>query len=366
MYSIHSILKKRDKIAVLAITKNGITISKLIKKNIPDASIYAPEKFRSDNNQASIIWFKEPVSKIIVDLFKSNEALICIFSLGAVIRLISNLLVDKKNDPAVLVIDDKCNFVISTLSGHLGGANALTRNIASFLNSTPVITTAADVNKTISVDLLGKELGWNIENFENVTKISALMVNKEKIAIFQDSGEKNWWDMNNLPDNVTIIGSLEAVHDNSFKGGLIISDKIISDTNILSKSVIYRPKTLVVGVGVHWNITKDEIMEGVSSILQENSLSFSCIKAITSIKKKIEVKGLREFCEENNIPLYLYSKDELARIDVPNPSEIVQKYEGVASVSEASSLFYSHGTLEVQKQKFPPNLTIAISKLGFE
>ena len=131
MYSIHTILKKRDKIAILAITKNGITISKLIKKNIPEASIYVPEKFRLDNNQTSIIWFKEPVTKVIVDLFKSNEALICIFSLGAVVRLISNLLVDKKSDPAVLVIDDKCNFVISALSGHLGGANALTRNIAS-------------------------------------------------------------------------------------------------------------------------------------------------------------------------------------------------------------------------------------------
>jgi cobalt-precorrin 5A hydrolase len=366
MYSIHTILKKRDKIAVLAITKNGITISKLIKKNIPEASIYAPEKFRLDNNETSIIWFKEPVTKVIVDLFKSNEALICIFSLGAVVRLISNLLVDKKSDPAVLVIDDKSNFVISALSGHLGGANALTRNIASILNSTPVITTAADVNKTIPVDLLGKEFGWNIENFENVTKTCGLMVNEEKIAIFQDSGERNWWDMNNLPENVTIVHSLEAIHDNSFKGCLIISDKIISDTNILSKSVIYRPKTLVVGVGVHWNITKDEIMEGLSSILQKNSFSFSCIKAITSIKKNVDVKGLTEFSEGNNIPLYLYSKDDLARIDVPNPSEIVKKYEGVASVSEASSLLYSHGTLEVPKQKFPPNLTIAISKVGFE
>lgn len=366
MHSIHSVVKNRDKIAVLAITKNGIKISELIKENIPEASIYAPEKFRPNINHTSIIWFKEPVSKIIVDLFKFSEALICIFSLGAVIRLISNLLVDKKSDPAVIVIDDKSNFVISTLSGHLGGANALTRNIASFLNSTPVITTAADVNKTISVDLLGKELGWNIENFENVTKISALMVNEEKIAIFQDSGERNWWDMNNLPDNVSIVHSLEAIHHDYFKGCLIISDKIILDANILSKSVIYRPKTLVVGVGVHWNTTKDEIMEALTSILEKNSLSFSCIKAITSIKKNVDVKGLRDFSKENNIPLYLYSKDDLARIDVPNPSDIVKKYEGVASVSEASSLLYSRGTLEVSKQKFPPNLTIAVSKLGFE
>ena len=122
----------------------------------------------------------------------------------------------------------------------------------------------------------------------------------------------------------------------------------------------------MVGVGVHWNTTKDEIMEALTSILEKNSLSFSCIKAITSIKKTVDVKGLRDFSKENNIPLYLYSKEDLARIDVPNPSDIVKQYEGVASVSEASSLLYSRGTLEVSKQKFPPNLTIAISKLGFE
>ncbi len=363
-------LKEKERIAVLAITKNGITISRIIKKNIPETVICIPEKLRTDadtdNDLASITWFKDPVPKIIVDLFKSSDALICIFSLGAVVRLISNLLVDKRSDPAVLVIDDKATFVISALSGHLGGANALTRQIASFLNSTPVITTAADVNKTIFVDLLGNEFGWKIENFENVTKTCALMVNEEKMAIFQDSGERNWWDINNLPKNVTIVKSLEETRENSFKGNLIISDKIITDTNILLKSVIYRPKTLVVGVGVHWDTTKKEILEGITSVLQKNMLSFSCIKALTSLKKKIDVKGLTEFSQENNIPLYLYDKEELEKIDVPNPSEMVKKYEGVSSVSEASSLLYSRGSLIVSKQKFPPNLTIAISKVSYE
>ena len=71
---------------------------------------------------------------------------------------------DKKTDPAVVVIDDKSQFVISTLSGHLGGANTLARLIASILNAIPVITTAADVNETIAVDLLGKEFGWVIDD----------------------------------------------------------------------------------------------------------------------------------------------------------------------------------------------------------
>jgi len=127
-------LKHTEKIAIIAITKNGIQISKLIKKKIPEAIVFVPEKLKSNFNP-NIIWFKEPVSEVINEQFKTSDALVCIFSLGAVVRLISNLLKDKKTDPAVLVIDDKVTFVISTLSGHIGGANALTRYIASILSS---------------------------------------------------------------------------------------------------------------------------------------------------------------------------------------------------------------------------------------
>jgi len=354
----------KEKIAVLAITKNGIKIAELIKKNIVNTKIYVPHKFYYENSD--IIWFNEPTQNKVADLFKANDALICIFSLGAVIRLISNLIVDKKTDPAVLVIDDKANFVISTLSGHLGGANALSRYISSFLNSIPVITTAADVNKTISVDLIGNELGWIINNYENVTKVSAYMVNNEKIAIFQESGEPHWWEMTKLPKNVVIIKDIDNIKDDSFKGGIVITDRIITDNTILSKSVIYRPKSLVIGIGLHWDTTKEDILNGIRIIFDKSGLSFDSIKSLSSIKKKIRVKGLDDFSKEFNIPLFLYEKEELQQMSVPNPSETVKKFEGVASVSEASSILCSRGTLLIPKQKFPPNLTIAISRVNFK
>jgi cobalt-precorrin 5A hydrolase len=262
----------KEKIAVLAITKNGIKIAQIIKKNLITANIYVPDKFRYDDS--NIIWFEESTTQKIVDLFKTNDAIICIFSLGAVIRLISHLLVDKRTDPAIVVIDDKANFVISTLSGHLGGANALARYVSTFLNSTPVITTAADVNETISVDLIGNEMGWIINNYENVTKVSAHMVNNERIALFQDTGEHNWWDFTKLPSNVVKVKDLETIKDDSFKGGLVITDNIITDSTILRKSVIYRPKSLVIGIGLHWDTTKEEILNGIRNTFDKNGLSF--------------------------------------------------------------------------------------------
>ena len=180
-----------EKTVVLAITKNGIKIGENLKKLFPDWSIFAPSKLTTE--AAGITWYSEPTTDKIVELFKNNNALICLFSLGAVIRLIAPHLKDKKTDPAVIVIDDKANFVISVLSGHIGGANELTEEIAEKLGALPVITTAADVNKTIAVDLVGREFNWKIDDDSTVTKISAHMVNEEPIGILQEAGEKNWY-----------------------------------------------------------------------------------------------------------------------------------------------------------------------------
>ena len=125
-----------EKISILAITKNGIKIGLTLKELYPSWKVFAPEKFT--DNSSEIEWYPEPTSEKIVNLFKTNDALICLFSLGAVIRLIAPHIKDKKTDPAVLVVDDKTNFVISVLSGHIGGANELAEQIAEKLGATQI------------------------------------------------------------------------------------------------------------------------------------------------------------------------------------------------------------------------------------
>jgi len=349
-----------EKVSILAITKNGIKIGLELKKISSSWQIYAPSKFSDNNSQ--IEWYAESTSKKIAELFQSNDALVCIFSLGAVIRLLSPYLKDKKTDPAVLVIDDTAKFVISVLSGHIGGANQLTEEIAAKLGATSVITTAADVNKTIAVDLLGKEFGWKIDDDSTVTKVSAFMVNEEKIGVFQDTGNKDWWNKK-LPSNVTIYSSINEMKNSQSKGFLIISDKIIEDVDILENSVVYRPPTLVLGIGLHVDTTKETISEGLNLCLEKYNLSRKSIAKLVSIKKDNEVQGLIDLGKEMNVPIEYFQKEELAAIEIPNPSETVQAFEGTPSVSEAAAIKSSGGTLVVEKQKFPPNLTIAIARI---
>ena len=348
-----------ERISVLAITKNGVKMGLSLKNLFPDWQIFAPSKF-SDKNEM-INWYDDSTSIKIVDLFQSNDALICLFSLGAVIRLIAPHIKDKKTDPAVIVIDDKAQFVISVLSGHLGGANELSKNIAEKINATPVITTAADVNKTIPVDLVGKEFGWKIDDDTTVTKVSAFMVNKEKIGVFQDAGEKDWWKKE-LPDNVSKYENFEGLKNSTSKGFLIISDQTFND-EILENAVVYRPQTLVVGVGLHWDTSKDTIKNGLRSSLEKFHLSSKSLARFVSIKKEKDVEGLIELGKEMDIPIEYIDREELATITTPNPSKTVQAFEGTSSVSEAAALKSSSGKLIVEKQKFPPNLTIAIARI---
>jgi len=346
-----------ENVSVLAITKNGINIGEKLKELFPNWDIFVPSKLSNENK--SIIWYSEPTSDKIIELFKNSNALICLFSLGAVIRLIAPYLKDKKTDPAVIVIDDKTNFVISVLSGHIGGANELTQEISEKLNALPVITTAADVNKTIAVDLVGREFGWKIDDETTVTKISAHMVNAEPIGVFQQTGNKKWYK--ELPKNVTIYNSLEELKKSNSKAHLIISDTII-DNELAQESVIYRPQSLVIGIGLHWDTTKDTIKDGIEHCLKKFNLSSKCIAKLVSIKKPEDVQGLIDLGKEMQIPVEYVNREELAEIITPNPSSTVKAFEGTASVSEAAAIKISNGELIVEKQKFPPNLTVAIAR----
>jgi len=348
------------KIAVLAITKNGIKMSLKLKEYFSNFEVFAPIKF-SDNNE-KIQWYDESTSGKIVELFKNNDGVICLFSLGAVIRLLAPHIKDKKTDPAVIVIDDNANFVISVLSGHLGGANELSNEIAEKIGATSVITTAADVNKTIAVDLVGRDLGWKIEDDSNVTRISAFMVNKEKIGIFQNIGKKEWWK-GKLPENITFFSNIKDLKSSDSKGYLIITNDRIGDDDLIKNSVIYRVPSLVIGIGLHWDTPKETIMNGVSETLEKFGLNQKEIARFVSIKKDKDVIGLIELGKEMKIPVEYIDRKELATITTPNPSKTVQAFEGTASVSEAAAMKSSEGDLIVEKQKFPPNLTVAIARI---
>ena len=216
------------------------------------------------------------------------------------------------------------------------------------------------MNKTIAVDLVGKEYDWKIDDESTVTKISAHMVNEEPIGVFQETGNKNW--CKKLPKNVTSYENMDELKKSNSKAHLIISDKIIED-EIINESVIYRPPSLVIGIGLHWDTSKETIREGIEFCLEKFKLSSKSIAKLVSIKKPEDVQGLIDLGKEMEISVEYVNREDLAKVSAPNPSETVKAFEGTASVSEAAAIKVSQGQLIVEKQKFPPNLTIAIARI---
>ena len=114
------------------------------------------------------------------------DALVFVMASGIVVRCIAPYIQSKTSDPAVLVLDQNGRFVISLLSGHLGGANALAVKIAGLCGGTPVITTATDVAGVPAMDVFAKENGLVIENIESLKYISSAMVEKKPVAVVSE------------------------------------------------------------------------------------------------------------------------------------------------------------------------------------
>src|SRR3989338_6029160 len=159
-----------------------------------------------------------------------------------------------------------------------------------------------------------------------------------------------------------IYSSIEDLKKSSSKGYLLITDRDIQESSILKDAVIYRPLTLVVGIGLHWDTPKETIREGLDFCFKKYKLSEKSIAKFVTLKKEQDVQGLVELGKEMKVPIEYFEKEELSKISIPNPSETVLSFEGTPSVSEAAAIKGSGGILLVEKQKFPPNLTIAIAR----
>lgn len=361
---------QKEKIAIIAITKHGAALAEKLHAQLEKSELYISAKFKKEI-PGKVQFFESPIKDLTEKIFNTADALIYLVSLGAVVRTIAPFLKDKHTDPAVIVIDDKANFAISVLSGHVGGANELTDEIAKILNAKPVITTASDVGKTIPVDILGREFGWTTELNENITKVSACVVNEEPVGIFQDAGEKNWWKRDvPLPKNFKTFPSLAELAHSDCKAALFITDKIIGDeyNDLLKKSVIYRPKSLALGMGCDKGVSQDQLDQLLKEALEKNHLSIKCVKNVSTVDLKNREAGLLAFCERHNWPLICYTREELAKLKdiLPNPSEMVMKYLKIPGVSEpAAMLTAKTDHLAVEKTK-APMCTIAVARINFD
>jgi cobalt-precorrin 5A hydrolase/precorrin-3B C17-methyltransferase len=275
------------------------------------------------------------------------DGIVLFLATGAAVRLIAPLLQDKHHDPGVVTVDDAANFAVALCGGHEGGANDLAAGVADTLGATPVLTTASDSLGIPALDSLGRGLGFHLEEGSDLAAVGAALVSGEEVRLVS----RERWPIGPLPENVARTDQPEAPL-------ILISDRL---DKVPHPAVIYRPPSLVVGVGCSRGAGTDEIVALIEASVLDAGLSSNSVATLVSIDAKRDEAGLLEAASRLDVPVRFFPAEELARANVPNPSEVVRGAVGTPSVAEAA-VVSSGAELIVEKRK-SANATVAIGRL---
>jgi precorrin-4 C11-methyltransferase len=319
-------------IALIAVTIGGIDQARRLRARLGSGDLLRSEKF----GPAPAPWerpFAGALGDHVADWFAHYEQLVFFLATGATVRLIAPCLASKTSDPAVLAVDESGRFVIPLVGGHAAGANTLARIVAGALGATPVITTASDVIGGLSLDLLDAELDAVAEPPEMLKPMAARLLNGEPIAIVQSIGRRgDWLDQRELPANVTIAAQPPAT------GPAVWITDCVHDR---SETLWYRPRCLVVGVGCERGISAEALEEGFAQVLDRHRYSRSSVVRIASADIKADEAGLREWVERNGWDVVFHSAENLAAVEAPTPSAVVERCVGTPGVAEPAALLAS-------------------------
>ena len=298
------------------------------------------------------VFYEEKPKEALSRAWAECEGIVMFLATGAAVRLLAAHLSDKSRDPGVVCVDDAGRFAVALTGGHEGGGNALCRQVADALGAEPVVTTASDALGLPDLGSLGKDLGFRIEDRADLAAVFSALVSGEPVYLVSDRR----YPLGPLPENV-----VRRKPEESGAPLILVTDRIVELVEPPRPSVVYRPSSLVVGVGCSRGVAEGEVLDLVSQTLEDAGLSVESVTALTSIDVKSDEAGLLEAAASLGVPLRFHTAEELAVAEVPNPSPAVEKAVGTASVAEAS-VVVSGAELVVEKRK-SPNVTVAVGRL---
>jgi cobalt-precorrin 5A hydrolase len=356
---------KHYPIAVWTLNEKGLKTALRFRSLEGIKDIFTSNTLKSSYDNPRITGY-DKFSDSVSENFSKYKAHVFIMATGVVIRTIAGLIKDKTTDPAIVVLDEMGKNVISLLSGHLGGANTITMQLATFLGGNPVITTATDINNIIAVDTIAMEIGAKVENKEMIKIVSSAMLNNEPVAFISDITLFNryYGDADYRPN---FFRNIVDVNPNEYSAICIVSEKQFSiPPDVLKKVLMIRPPNIVLGIGCNSNTTRDEIASTVDRILEQKAISPLSIAGVATIDKKKDEPGLLEYCESIGCEFKYYSSEELNSVEymgMSKASENVFKHVGAYGVSEPAALLYAgKGAGLIMNKIKSGNMTLAIAR----
>ena len=374
------------KLAIISFTENGIKLSQTVAKSLSGSKVTLYTKCsRYTAEDLKVQRVKESLQVWTAQRMAEGDALLFIGACGIAVRAIAPNLTDKLHDVPVLVMDEEGRYVIPILSGHVGGANELARELAGLMNACPVITTATDVQKKFAVDLFAKRNHLEIMNKDGIAKVSAkalagrqltIAVRAQNIECYhpkfcevreedfteaenqllqEASMHKHDWEVCGVEPPLRLVPYVKNQQ----------IDIVVSETPDNKNALIWlRPKRYVVGMGCRKNKDTEELLGFYQETLEQAMVEPGEVYALASIDKKRDEPGLLAISERMRIPFFTYTAEELNRVGAcVHSSEFVKAQVGVDNVCERAALAgcEANGTLIYEKQAFD-GMTIAIAE----
>ncbi|MDO5362082.1 MAG: cobalt-precorrin 5A hydrolase [Eubacteriales bacterium] len=292
--------------------------------------------------------------------FQKADALIFIGACGIAVRSIAPYIVSKKKDPAVLVVDECGKFVISLLSGHLGGANELTEMVSEVLGAQSVVTTATDLHGRFAVDVFAKKNQAEIRNMTAAKEVSAAILAGEPVGFYSEFP----WE-GALPDGLVRCDKNGFPADKEGSGEVPeagVAVTIHKSCQPFPSTTAVIPKVLYLGMGCKKGKDRETIANEAQKMLNRNDFCKEAFQKIVSIDLKKEEQGILSLAESWGIPFETYSSQEL--LAVPGeftPSSFVKGITGVDNVCERSAVLASENGRLLQKKRGENGVTTAVA-----
>lgn len=314
------------KAGIVAFTEKGFKLSADLKEALANLGY---QVFERAQDQSLSDWLAQG--------FKQYDAIVFVSATGIAVRSIAPLIQDKRTDPAILVIDHGGNFVISLLSGHIGGANQLAIDLAQKIGGQAVVTTASDVDGRIAIDEWAVRSGLVIDDIKMAKVIAMDIIHGKKIGLVSDIE----------------LGQVDSIFDldrpEECDHKIVISYK---DGPAVEGGLKLIAKRLVLGIGCRRGVEKERIHDFVSRTMEEEGLDMRAVEKLASIDLKKEEAGLVDFAKDLDVPFVTYSSQELltAPGDFP-PSEFVASVTGVDNVCQRAAVLASdNGKVLIEKR----------------
>jgi cobalt-precorrin 5A hydrolase len=333
------------KIAIISVSDKGRELAVDLK-----------EKLNLDSTIIKTDLYHKNVKKLFPILFQEYDAIIAIMASGILIRSIAPLVESKVTDPAILNIDDNGNFVISTLSGHLGGANKLTEKISTLIDAIPVITTSTDVNDKLGIDVMANDLYLSIDNPKEILFFNKAILDDREISLTVNPNK-----------NFNYLFEYLNVNESKINVSIYYSSKINTDeihVSLDEHELTLKERKIVAGIGCRRGKECDKIYYGFKNSIDDLNIPVSRVNILASAEIKKDEKGILELSDKLEIPVHFVELDKLKLFesDDVSKSEFVKSKFGIYGVCEPSALIMAgFDSKLIYKKTSYDGVTVAIA-----